>query len=267
MVGGQLVYYEISGRGPPLILIRGLGSSAAHWHAQIPVLSDHFTVIAFDHRGIGRSPQATTDGCSIESMAADTLSLMDALGFCRAHVLGVSMGGMIAQEIAITHPERVLGLVLASTHCGGCRAVRPDPRVVDHIRQWVETGKPQDFEMALTCFFSPKTCQCHPDIIDRFRETSRRFGPVGNTLALQWQAITAHDAGERLGRIDTPTLVIIGSHDILVPPENAEILKDLIPDARIKIVAGGGHVVHMEQPGIFNAEVMNFLCQVAGVAA
>lgn len=266
MVGGRPIYCEITGTGFPLILIRGLGSSAGHWHAQIPAFSDHFTVIAFDHRGIGRSPQTATDNCSIESMAADTLSLMDALGIRLAHVLGVSMGGMISQELAISHPERVCGLVLVSTHCGGRRAVRPEPQAADPVRQWVETGKPRDFEAALTCLFSPEIRQNRPDIVDRFGEISRRFAPAGNTLALQWQAIIAHDAGERLGRIKTPTLVITGSSDILIPPENADILRELIPNARVRIIAGGGHIVHMEQPETFNAAVLDFLCRVPAAA-
>ena len=265
IVGDQVIYYEITGSGFPLVLIRGLGSSAAHWYKQISVFADHFSVLAFDHRGIGRSPQSTAFGCTIGSMASDTIGLMDVLGIRRAHVLGVSMGGMIAQELAINYPERISGLVLVSTHCGGRLSVRPDLWVLDRMQQWIATGKAQDFEMALTCLFTSETQQDHPDIIARFRETTHQFEPIGNTLKLQWQAVIAHNAGERLAQIKAPTLLITGSKDILIPPGNAGILKEYIPNARKMIIEGGGHVVHMEQPETFNAEVLDFLCHIPTV--
>jgi 3-oxoadipate enol-lactonase len=265
IVGDQGIYFEIAGSGFPLVLIRGLGSSAAHWYKQISVFADHFSVLAFDHRGIGRSPQSTAFGCSIGRMASDTICLMDVLGIRRAHVLGVSMGGMIAQEIAINFPKRILGLVLASTHCGGRLSVRPDQWVLERMQQWIVTGKSQDFEMALPCLFSPEICQDHPDIIAKFRETTHQFEPIGKTLKLQWQAVIAHNAGQRLVQIKAPTLVITGSKDILIPPGNADILKRLIPNARRRIIEGGGHVVLMEQPETFNAEVLDFLCHIPTV--
>ena len=265
IVGEQVIYYEIAGSGFPLVLIRGLGSSAAHWYDQLPVFAGHFSVVAFDHRGIGRSPQTTGCHCSIGSMAADTIGLMDVLGICRAHVLGVSMGGMIAQELAINYPERISGLVLVSTHCGGRLSVRPDLWVLDRMQQWIATGKAQDFEMALTCLFTSETQQDHPDIIARFRKTTHQFEPIGNTLKLQWQAVSNHNVGERLAQIKAPTLVITGSKDILIPPGNADILKEYIPNARKMIIEGGGHVVHMEQPETFNAEVLDFLCHIPTV--
>ena len=120
-------YCNTRGVGHPLVLIRGLGSNADHWYPQIPPFSSFFRVISFDNRGIGRSNKP--DGpCTIAMMAEDTAGIMDAMGIQKAHIMGLSMGGMIAQEFALRFPHRVHGLVLACTHCGGGKEVPPLPR-------------------------------------------------------------------------------------------------------------------------------------------
>lgn len=130
-VNGINIYYEIHGSGYPLILIRGLSSNADHWYCQVPAFSPHFSVITFDNRGIARS-DIPDSPFTISTMADDTLGLMDLLKIPKAHFLGISMGGMIAQEIAVKYGQRVNGLILACTHCGGKQAVQPDPS----IRPW-----------------------------------------------------------------------------------------------------------------------------------
>ena len=116
------LYYEIHGEGYPMVLIRGLGSNADHWYTQTPVFSSRYRVVSFDNRGIGRSDKPN-EPYTISMMADDTVGLMDALGISRAHILALSMGGMIAQEIALKYPEKVESLVLACTHCGGKHAI------------------------------------------------------------------------------------------------------------------------------------------------
>jgi len=138
-VQGIDLYYEVHGAGYPLVLIRGFGSNLDHWYCQTPAFSSRYRVVTFDNRGIGRSEKPDVP-YTISMMAGDTAGLMDAIGVSKAHILGISMGGMIAQEIALRYPQRVHGLVLACTHCGGDRAVRPSEEIARVFGEYIFTG-------------------------------------------------------------------------------------------------------------------------------
>lgn len=252
------LYYEVHGSGYPLILIRGLASNADHWYYQVPAFSSHYSVVVFDNRGIGRS-DIPDSPFTISTMADDTVGLMDFLGFRRAHILGISMGGMIAQEIALKHGQRVNGLILSCTSCGGKHAVQPDPAVIRDLSGSLFGGTEEASQKGLRCLFSENTIQHKPGIVQRYAEVSKRFPSPSQVLIHQVKSIQGHDTWAELANIQNPTLVLAGKEDILVPPENSKILSERIPNARLKVIEGGGHQFLIEQPDAFNNAVLEFL--------
>jgi 3-oxoadipate enol-lactonase len=252
------IYYEVHGKGFPLVLIRGLGSNADHWYAQIPAFSSHFSVVCFDNRGIGRS-QKSDEASTISMMADDTVALMDSIGISRAHILGISMGGMIAQQIALRYPSRVHGLVLACTHCGGYHAVRTSEEIAKIFVEYILTGSQEAAQKAAPSIFTERTLKERPEVVQRYSEISQRFPPDPATLINQWKAVQGHDTWAELPKIEAPTLVLTGSEDILIPPENATILTERIPNARLQVIEGGGHQFLVEQADAFNRAVLDFL--------
>jgi 3-oxoadipate enol-lactonase len=257
-VQGIHLYYEVHGSGYPLVLIRGLGSNADHWYCQVPAFSSHYSVVVFDNRGIGRSDMPDSP-FTISTMADDTVGLMDALGICKAHILGISMGGMIAQDIALMHPERVNGLILACTHCGGDHAVPPAPDIVKDLTESIFAGTPEAVQRGVRCLFSDRTVQRTPDVVQCYREISKRFPPAARVLTYQLKAIQGHDTWEDLIHVRNPTLVLVGSEDVLIPPENSRILAERIPGARLQVIEKGGHQFLIEEPDAFNRAVLDFL--------
>ncbi len=252
------LYYEIHGSGYPFVLIRGLGSNASHWYEQVPVFSPHFSVIIFDNRGIGRSSKPE-DSISIGQMAEDTIALLDELGIKKAHVLGISMGGMIAQEMALGYPQRISGLILACTHCGGTKAIRPPAEILKAFYNYLSIDAPSPNAEVLKCFFAVRTLRDSPWVLQRYQEVSLKFPPSKDILIAQVRAVMNHDTWDRLPYIQNPTLILTGAEDMLVPPENSKILAERIPRAKLKIIKGGGHQFLIEQPAAFNKEVLDFL--------
>lgn len=252
------IYYEVHGEGFPLVLIRGLGSNADHWYAQIPAFSSHFSVVSFDNRGIGRS-QKTDGPYTISTMAEDTVALMDSVGISRAHVLGISMGGMIAQRVALTYPLKVSGLVLACTHCGGDHAVRTSEEIGKIFVEYIFTCSQEAAQKAATCIFTEMTLKNRPEVIQQYQEVSKKFVPESATLISQWKAVQGHDTWAELPNIKAPTLVITGSEDILIPPQNSTILAERIPNAQLRVIEGGAHQFLVEQADAFNRAVLGFL--------
>ena len=257
------LYYEIHGEGASLIMIRGLGSTADHWVAQVPAFSKKFRVVIFDNRGIGRSDKPDIP-YTIGMMAQDTVGLMHALNIRRAHVLGMSMGGMIAQEIAIRYPERVHGLVLGCTHCGGKHVSPPDEAIGRLFGEYILTGSDEGFDKTLKALFAQKTLKERPEMAQSYREISKRFPSSPKFLVRQFEAVQGHDSWEDLVKIKAPTLVLTGSEDVLVPPKNSEILAARIPNARLEIIEGGAHQFPLERADAFNRTVLDFLSSLPG---
>ena len=252
------IYYEIIGQGEPLVMIRGISSNVDHWYEQVPVLSKKYRLLIFDNRGIARTSDPG-GSFSTRDMAADTVALMEAVGIDKAHVLGYSMGGMIAQEMALTHPQKVHGLILVSTDCGISLRIKAKPEFSGLFTEMIRLGTNEAKQAAAACLFSKQTLETRPDIIQRYAEVSARFPASQHTLSRQWAAITRHDACDRLADISSPTLVITGSEDELIPPENAKVMAERIPDAQMISIDGGGHQFLLEQPEAFNEAVMGFL--------
>ncbi len=260
-VGKSSLYYEIHGEGSPLVMIRGLGSNADHWYSQLPALSEKYRVITFDNRGIARSPDPGGE-FSVPAMAGDTLGLLDALELERPHVMGLSMGGMIAQELAIERPDRVNGLILACTHPGGRKQIRADPKVEELFKGMVYVGSPQSKIDAAPTLFGPETLAHSPETVRKYAEVSLKHPAGPGILTKQWIAVQAHDACVRLPKIKAPVLVLTGDVDVLIPPGNSKILAELIPDSRLSVIPGGGHQILVEQAKACNEAVLDFLARI-----
>jgi len=267
------LYYEEHGSGDPLLLIMGLAADSTAWLFQIPDFAKHYRTIAFDNRGVGRSskPPGTY---TIHQMADDTAGLLDALGIARTHVVGVSMGGMIAQELALRHPQRVRGLVL------GCTYPEPDADI-ERQRQFglsqfggsvtasgemhidLGTLDPMSFfQHLLPTVFNQSFLDTQLPTLMQVFAGALQYGFSMEAILGQVAAVMSHKATDRLHQISAPTLVITGDADRLVPPGNSDILAQHIPGARLVKVPGGSHGFNFETPEVFNREVLNFLATV-----
>jgi 3-oxoadipate enol-lactonase len=250
------VNYEVYGSGEPLLLINGLADDLSSWAYQIDDFKQHYQVIAFDNRGIGNTDKPAGN-YTTEQMAADAHGLLDALGIARAHVLGVSMGGMIAQEFAIAYPERVHKLLLCCT-CSEASAA--NTRL---YRIWQETadviGLPQMMKEVLLWCFTPEFFQDHPDTAQETEEALTGIAqPVAAYLS-QLHSIQAHNATARLDQISAPTLVLGAPKDLIFPPNQSQQIHGGIPGSRLTFTAHGGHAFLWEAPEEFNRAVLEFL--------
>ena len=255
---GINIYYEIHGRGDPLVLIMGLRRNAEWWYCQIPALSEHFQVLVFDNRGAGRSDQPEEE-YSISLFADDTAALMKSLGLSSAHVLGISMGGYIGQELAIDYPEMVRRLILGCTGPGGSQAVLMSP---ERLTKFIANKglSPEDILLKdMDIYFSKRFIQERPEKIKEFVEISRRYYQPPESFLRQFAACQKHDTFERLQRIAQPTLIMTGDDDPLVPPGNSRILKEMIPQSRLEFFPAGRHCFFMEFASKFNQRVIDFL--------
>ena len=258
---GQHLYYEVHGDGPPLVLLMGIGYDSSLWSlAQVPALSTQFRVVVMDNRDAGRSSRADHP-YRIADMADDVAGLLDALGIPRTHLLGLSMGGLIAQEFALRHADRLDRLVLTGTGAAPARSA-VDPI---EIWSWVKAHDPsgevfggQQFVSLFSAAFLR-----NPDAV---RDTAAMLAgnphPVDpEAYARQAHAYLQFDSLDRLGAITAPTLVVVGEQDLVTPPWIAREVADAIPGSRFEVIRGDGssHVVPIERPDDFNRLVSNFL--------
>lgn len=259
-VNGIDLYYEVHGAGPNLVLIEGTGYDLWMWYRQLPVLSRRFRTLIYDNRGSGRSdkpPGPYTHGMN----ATDLTGLLDHLEWERSHVLGVSMGGFIAQEFALAHPERLDRLVLVATAFGGpgmvpvppeaLRALTPDPMLAPEQR--IRQAMPIAFAL-------PDWPRRHTEEFERIVRWRLAHPPTVESGLAQIMAGVQFNVEPRLGEITAPTLVVAGTEDHVVPPRNSELLAAAIPHARLDLIPAAGHLVFIEAADRFNADVMEFLC-------
>jgi pimeloyl-ACP methyl ester carboxylesterase len=240
--------YERSGSGPPLLLIMGMSGTSLHWGEPfLELLRRDFDVIAYDHRGVGASTRL--DGAiTIAQLAEDASALLSALEIESADVLGISMGGMIAQELALSHPEQVRTLTLGCTYCGGPDARLSPPEVLRRLVNAMTSG---DRDLVLRTGWevnvSPAMAADEAAYGEFLAIAARRAVAVPVVMA-QFQACAAHDTGARLPGLTAPTLVIHGSEDQMLPVENGRQIARLIPGAHLEIFEGVGHMFFWEQP-------------------
>lgn len=259
--GGPRLYFERSGAGEPMLWITGFTISAAVFDPILPLYAAGLECITYDNRGSGRSAQPLRP-TSMPELAADAVRVLDAAGVASAHVYGLSMGGMIAQEMAIRFPERVRGLVLGGTTAGGPRSVRPTVRELGTMALGAagalrERGRPWLGPLVFSDAFRRE----HPE---RTRELLRHFArhrarPQG--IAAHWWASVYHDTVSRLGDIRAPTLVLHGDADRMASPDNARMLADGIADAELVLLPGAGHAYLLEQPEASHAALADWLAR------
>jgi pimeloyl-ACP methyl ester carboxylesterase len=247
-VGDIELDYERSGTGPPLLLIMGMSGTSLSWgEALLSELRRDFDVIAYDHRGVGASARLQGP-ITIREMAEDASGLLAALEIDSAHVLGISMGGMIAQELALMHPEQIRTLTLGCTYCGGPRSVHLSEDVLQRI---VHARKSGDRALALRASWETNVSAefaADEEEWARFVARADQRSVALAVIAQQAFAISKHDTSEQLGAIEPPTLVLHGSADELLPVANGHLVAELIPGAQLEIFDGVGHMFFLERP-------------------
>lgn len=254
-VGEIELDYERSGQGPPLLLIMGMSGTALSWGEPfLQILRRDFDVIAYDHRGVGASSRL--DGpLSIRDMARDAEGLLARLELDSAHVLGISMGGMVAQELALAAPERIRTLALGCTYCGGPGSALAAPQALQGLVEAMTSG---DRRRALRASWeinvSPAIA-ADEDAYARFVEIAMRRRVSVPVIMTQMQACAAHDTQARLGQLSMPTLVVHGTADQLLPVANGRLIGSLIPGAQLEILDGVGHLFFWERPEL-SAELL-----------
>jgi len=269
-VGDIELYYEEHGDGDPLLCVMGLAVDSTGWILQVPDFARHYRTIVYDNRGVGRSAKPRGP-YTIAQMGDDAAGLLDALGVERAHVLGVSMGGMIAQELALRHPKRVRGLVLACTY------PEPDAAVAAQRAEGLAAfggsvgadGTAQIdiggvdpfafFQLLLPRVFNVDFIERElPRLMELFGG-ALQYGFDMEAVMAQVEATMGHRTTDRLHAIKAPTLVITGDNDQLISCTNSDALARHIPGARLVKVPGGSHAFNFETPALFNREVLDFL--------
>jgi 3-oxoadipate enol-lactonase len=247
-LAGTELNYERAGAGEPLLLIQGMSANHMAWGRPFAsLLEQSFEVISFDNRGIGLS-RPVTEAFSIAEMAADTAGLLDALEIESAHVLGISMGGMIAQELALAHPEKLRSLTLGCTYCGGEGSRLMDPADFQGLVEAMGSGDAQRvFRAMYELNLSPGFRAEESNYAD-FTAMAEALPAARETIGLQVQAIMAHDTSSRLPGVIAPTLVIHGTADRVLGYPNGPLIAGLIPGAQLEAFEDVGHMFWWEQP-------------------
>jgi len=239
---GTWIGWRAYGDGPPVLMIMGFMGSSRAWFRLLPHIARRHRAIVFDNRGTGDSDRP--GGLwTMDDLVADAVAVLDAAGVDHAHVIGVSMGGMIAQHLAVNHPRRVTSLALCCTHPGGTRPDQPPWRMLASIALRPLLGASGTFRVVAPLLYSKRTLADRPDRLEAdLRMRSRDMTPASTAVG-QGAAILRHDSRERLGQLRMPVLVVHGEDDRLVPPERGRELARLIPGAQLRMVPDAGHLL------------------------
>lgn len=253
--------YESYGAGKPLVLISGIGYTLWQWHRMVPYLVEHFQVITFDNRGVGQS-EKPAGPYTAQMLAADTAGLLDALGIEKATVVGHSMGGFIAQALALDLPQKVEKLILCSTNFGGPRHIPVTPEAMKVLSD-VSTDPLTRFKNGLAVSTAPGWAEQNPMIIEEWVKW-RVANPIEPSA---YQAQLAIGLGllpetaafeDKLHRLSIPTLILFGAQDKVVPPENASLLAEKIANSKVVIFPNAGHFFPLEIPEAASQAVIDF---------
>jgi 3-oxoadipate enol-lactonase len=256
--GRVALAYDVRGHGPPLVLLQGLGVGRWGWEPVADRLARRFRVITVDNRGIGAS-DVPHGPYSAQVMAADVLAVLDHAGVDSASVVGTSLGGMVAQELALARPDRVDRLVLVATIPGG-RLTAPMPLKTAYLLAWAPLLAS---ELRLRGFvrhaLGPRTLRRRPEVAERLLAHKRAHPQSEPAWRAQASAGVLFDPAGRQRRLTQPTLILQGTADQVVNPANAELLADLIPDARLRYFEEAGHLLYWDEPRRFVRAVTGFL--------
>jgi pimeloyl-ACP methyl ester carboxylesterase len=259
--GRRLAYEEVSPDDPrgTVLLLCGIGAKRQGWYKQLPVLGTRFRTLALDYRDVGDS-DAATEQYTIGALAEDVYAVAGALGVERASLIGISMGGFIALELALAHPELVDRLILVVTSAGGETHVSTSAEIFKALLpgdEQVESGEGARRVCSLVA--GPGFAERHPEAIDEFVEIARHNPMHVGAYLRQLSACRAHDVADRLGEITAPTLVIHGDADPLVRVENGRHLAANIAGAELIVYEQVGHIPEVECFGRFNDDLLAFL--------
>ena len=258
--GAVSIDYELRGEGPPLLMINGFRRSRVVWlEGVLKPLAERFQLILMDNRGTGQSDKPQ-DGYSIEAFADDCAGVIAGLGMPRAHVFGVSMGGMIAQRLATRHPQRVHGLALGCTNCGRGASIPPEKRIGELLRL-VPNEAMDAREVARRqeeAYFMPDFRSSQRAVIEGLYDLVNRHPTPPHAVQGHLKAIDAFDACADLPRIQAPTLVITGEGDPLIPAENSRLIASRIPGAQLVLLPEASHFFWIEQPRETAAALIRF---------
>jgi 3-oxoadipate enol-lactonase len=245
---GPTLNYVRRGSGEPMLLIQGMSGNHLSWGEPfLHELERDFDLVAYDHRGVGHSSRVT-DPFTIAELADDAAALLDALGWDSAHVVGISMGGMVAQELALRHPQRIRTLTLGCTYCGGEGSALTSNEVFSKLAEAMMSG---DRDRAIATSYEVNVSPGYgadKSAYATFYEMATALPTPVPVIMLQAQAVQSHDTLERLGDIGAPTLVIHGTVDEMLPYANAVLIASQIPGARLETLEDVGHMFWWEQP-------------------
>ncbi len=256
------LYFESNGAGEPLVLIPGFASGAWSWFKQTEELSKDFRVVTFDPYGVGKSKSPNNRGkgnSSLEVFAEDVLGLLDALEIEKAHIVGASFGGFVAQEFALKFPERLNKLVLVCTTAGGTNHVRPSIEVLRSFAPDASLTRGEHIRRFLRPAFSEEFNIDRADEVERVCRMREESDVSEPTYFDQLEVAFNFDLENKLGSIKAETLVLTGDKDLIVPMQNSINLSNSIPNAALKIVENGSHMFFIEKAGEFNQIVSEFL--------
>jgi 3-oxoadipate enol-lactonase len=261
VAGRRFAYDEVTPDDPEgtVLLLCGIGAKRQGWYKQLPVLGERFRALALDYRDIGDS-DAATEQYSIRDLAEDVYALAGELGIERASLVGISMGGFIALELALAHPEFVDRLILVVTSAGGATHVSTSPEVMRALMpgdEQVESGEGARRVCSLVA--GPGFAERRPEAIEEFVEIAQHNPMHVDAYLRQLTACRGHDVGDRLGEIAAPTLVLHGDADPLVRIENGRHLAANIPGAELIVYEGVGHIPEVECFERFNNDLVSFL--------
>lgn len=256
-VGQIELFYEEDGHGEPIVWIHGLGIDHRVWGLQMPLFTQHFRCLTFDNRDAGRSDRSP-GSYTIKTMADDVIGLMDVLAIEKARIVGLSMGGAIAQELAIVYPDRITRLVLVSTYTS---ADRRGADVLNSFALMRARFSREEYARATSPWVFTYRDYLTPGLVDlataRFMEDPY-FLPA-DVYTRQVEAVLSHFSEDRLCRITTPTLIVAGDDDLLTPLRFARTLHEHIPGATLTVIQGGGHALLLTHAEEFNRLVLSFL--------
>jgi len=243
------LYYETHGAGQPLVLISGLGYPLWQWHKMLPFLAEHFQVITFDNRGVGQSDKPA-GSYTAQMLATDTAGLLDALGIEKAIIAGHSMGGFVAQAMALDFPQKVSKLILCSTNFGGPRHVPVTAEAMKVLTD-VTSDALTRFKNGLSVSTAPGWSEKNPEMIEEWVKwrvaNPIEIAPYQAQMAIGLGLISEAAAFEnKLPRLNVPTLILFGAHDKVVPPANASLLAEKIAGSKIVIFPDAGHFFPIE---------------------
>lgn len=246
--GGIELHCEREGSGEPLLLIQGMSGTRLAWGEPfLAPLRERFECIRFDNRGIGLSGRVE-EPFTIADLAADTAALLDRLELESAHVLGISMGGMVAQELALAHPERVRTLTIGCSYCGGPGSALMDPANFGVLAEAIASENQDRVFRAMWELNLSPGFRAEESGYGAFAEMAAATPVPRRTVELQMQAILGHDTSARLPGLDLPALVIHGTADLVLPYDNGPLIASLVPGAQLETLEDVGHMFWWEQP-------------------